>query len=96
MPKARVRDLEMFYIDVGSGAPVVLIMGFGGDHLAWGLQTPAFAATHRVIAFDNRGVGQTDSPDIPYTTAMMATTPLACSTCSASRAPTCAVSRWAG
>ncbi|HEX3178583.1 MAG TPA: alpha/beta fold hydrolase [Methylomirabilota bacterium] len=72
MPKARVRDLEMFYIDVGSGAPVVLIMGFGGDHLAWGLQTPAFAATHRVIAFDNRGVGQTDSPDIPYTTAMMA------------------------
>jgi pimeloyl-ACP methyl ester carboxylesterase len=47
-------------------------MGFGGDHLAWGLQIPAFAALYRVIAFDNRGVGQTDAPDIPYSTAMMA------------------------
>jgi 3-oxoadipate enol-lactonase len=72
MPKVRVRDLEMFYVDVGAGTPVVLIMGFGGDHLAWGLQTPAFAAGHRVIAFDNRGVGQSDAPDVPYTTAMMA------------------------
>ena len=72
MPKVRVRDLEMFYVDVGAGTPVVLIMGFGGDHLAWGLQTPAFAASHRVIAFDNRGVGQTDAPDVAYTTSMMA------------------------
>jgi pimeloyl-ACP methyl ester carboxylesterase len=72
MPTVRVRDLDMFYVDVGAGPPVVLIMGFGGDHLAWGLQTPAFAASHRVIAFDNRGAGQTGTPDVPYTTAMMA------------------------
>jgi pimeloyl-ACP methyl ester carboxylesterase len=72
MPRVRVGDLEMFYVDIGAGAPVVLVMGFGGDHLAWGLQTPAFADRHRVIAFDNRGVGQTDTPDVPYTTAMMA------------------------
>jgi 3-oxoadipate enol-lactonase len=72
MPKVRVRELELFHVDVGAGDPVVLIMGFGGDHLAWGLQMPAFAASHRVIAFDNRGVGQSDAPDVPYTTAMMA------------------------
>lgn len=72
MPKIRVRELEMFYVEVGAGAPLVLIMGFGGDHQAWGLQTPAFAAAHRVIAFDNRGVGQTEAPDVAYTTAMMA------------------------
>ena len=47
-------------------------MGFGGDHLAWGLQMPAFAERYRVIAFDNRGVGQSDAPDLPYSTAMMA------------------------
>jgi 3-oxoadipate enol-lactonase len=62
----------MFYVEAGTGDPLVLVMGFGGDHLAWGLQIPAFAAKYRVIVFDNRGVGQTDAPDIPYSTAMMA------------------------
>jgi pimeloyl-ACP methyl ester carboxylesterase len=33
---------------------------------------PAFAERYRVIAFDNRGAGQTDAPDHPYTTRMMA------------------------
>jgi 3-oxoadipate enol-lactonase len=62
----------MFYVEAGAGDPLVLVMGFGGDHLAWGLQIPAFAAKYRVIAFDNRGVGQSDAPDVPYSTAMMA------------------------
>jgi pimeloyl-ACP methyl ester carboxylesterase len=62
----------MFYVEAGIGDPLVLVMGFGGDHLAWGLQIPAFAAKYRVIAFDNRGVGQSDAPDLPYSTAMMA------------------------
>jgi 3-oxoadipate enol-lactonase len=72
VPKVRVGDIEMFYVAAGAGPPLVLIMGFGGDHLAWGYQLRAFAERHRVIAFDNRGAGQTDAPDIPYTTAMMA------------------------
>jgi len=62
----------MFYVEAGAGDPLVLVMGFGGDHLAWGLQIPALAAKHRIIAFDNRGVGQSDAPDVPYTTPMMA------------------------
>jgi len=72
MPKVCVGDIEMYYVEAGSGEPLVLIMGLGGDHLAWAFQVPAFAATHRVIAFDNRGVGQTGAPDVPYTTRMMA------------------------
>lgn len=72
MPKVRVGDIEMFYVEAGSGPPLLLIMGFGGDHQAWGYQFRVFAERHRVIAFDNRGAGQTDAPDIPYTTAMMA------------------------
>jgi pimeloyl-ACP methyl ester carboxylesterase len=72
MPTVRVRDIQMFYQDVGEGDPVLLIMGFGGDHLAWAMQMADFAARHRVIAFDNRGVGQSDAPDAPYTTRMMA------------------------
>jgi 3-oxoadipate enol-lactonase len=72
MPNVRVGDIEMFYVEAGQGEPLVLIMGYGGDHLAWGLQLPAFAERYRVIAFDNRGVGQTDTPDHPYTIRMMA------------------------
>jgi len=70
--KVRVNDIEMYYVEAGAGTPLVLIMGFGGDHLAWGFQIPAFAARYRVIAFDNRGVGQSDQPDHPYTTRLMA------------------------
>ena len=62
----------MYYLEVGAGEPLLLIMGFGGDHTAWALQMTAFAAGYRVIAFDNRGVGRTDAPDHPYTTRMMA------------------------
>ncbi len=72
MPKVRVGDIEMHYVEAGSGEPLVLIMGFGGDHLAWGFQFPAFAERYRVVAFDNRGAGQTDAPDLPYSIPMMA------------------------
>ena len=72
MPKVRVGDISMYYVEAGSGEPLVLIMGLGGDHLAWGFQFPVFSEKYRVIAFDNRGAGQTDVPDHPYTTRMMA------------------------
>ena len=47
-------------------------MGWGGDHTAWAFQIPALAARYRVIAFDNRGAGQSDAPDVPYTIRGMA------------------------
>jgi pimeloyl-ACP methyl ester carboxylesterase len=72
MPKVTVNGIALNYVETGSGDPLVLIMGFGGDHLAWAFQTPAFAERFRVIAFDNRGAGQSDVPDVPYTTRMMA------------------------
>ena len=72
MPIARVGDLSMYYVEAGAGDPLVLIMGHGGDHLAWGFQFRVFAEHHRVIAFDNRGAGQTDQPDHPYSTRQMA------------------------
>lgn len=47
-------------------------MGWGGDHTAWAFQIPAFAAEFDVIALDNRGAGQSDAPDSPFTIADMA------------------------
>jgi 3-oxoadipate enol-lactonase len=72
VPSVRVGDIDVHYVEAGMGEPLLLIMGFGGDHTAWAFQTGAFARRYRVVAFDNRGAGQTSAPDQPYTTAMMA------------------------
>ena len=72
MPTVGVNGIELHYIAAGQGAPVVLLAGFGGDHLSWGLQFPAFRARHHTIAIDNRGCGRSSAPDVPYTTRGMA------------------------
>ncbi|HET8578116.1 MAG TPA: alpha/beta fold hydrolase [Methylomirabilota bacterium] len=79
MPRIPVDGVSLFYQSTGpdDAEPLVLIMGWGGDHTAWAFQIPAFAAQYRVIAFDNRGVGQSDVPDEPYTIAGMAEDTLA-------------------
>ena len=74
MSTVSARGVRLFYQETGASdaPPLVLIMGWGGDHTAWALQAPAFAAAHRVIALDNRGAGQSEVPDGPYTIAGMA------------------------
>jgi 3-oxoadipate enol-lactonase len=72
VPKAPIRDIVTYYEEAGSGDPLILIMGLGGDMQAWALQVPALAKHFRVIAFDNRGSGRTSAPDKPYTIAGMA------------------------
>ena len=72
MPTIAANGIDLHYLAAGHGAPVVLLAGFGGDHLSWGLQFPAFRARHHVIAVDNRGCGRSSAPDVPYTSALMA------------------------
>jgi pimeloyl-ACP methyl ester carboxylesterase len=59
MKSVRLRDLEMAYVDEGSGLPLVLVHGFPLDHSMWKYQIEAFAAHCRVIAPDLRGFGRT-------------------------------------
>lgn len=79
MPKAAVNGITLFYQEAGPPAApaLVLLMGWGGDHTAWAFQVPAFSAEFRVVAPDNRGAGQSDAPDEPYTVAGMAEDTLA-------------------
>lgn len=54
-------------------APVVLwLQGLNAPGAAWAVQMAHFARTHRSIAPDARGVGKSDAPKGPYTTAQMA------------------------
>ena len=71
MPKAAVNGVSINYRVRGQGEPLVLIMGYSGPGAAWWFQERAFARHFRVVTFDNRGVGKSDKPEGPYTTAMM-------------------------
>jgi pimeloyl-ACP methyl ester carboxylesterase len=42
-----------------------MIMGTGADHTFWAAQVPDFAASYRVIVYDARGVGQSDTVGPP-------------------------------
>jgi 3-oxoadipate enol-lactonase len=72
MPTVRVNDIKMYYEIHGEGEPVVLIAGLNCDHTLFRGIIPQLAESYQVVAFDNRGMGQTDKPDIPYSIEMMA------------------------
>lgn len=72
MAHADLGERRVFYEEHGSGDPVLLVNGLGADHAAWALQTEYLQESFRVIVFDNPGVGQTEGPCGPYTTALFA------------------------
>ncbi|MFG1942516.1 alpha/beta fold hydrolase [Nonomuraea sp. NPDC048826] len=57
---------DLFWLDIGSGRPVVLLHGGFLDHRMWDDQIPAFAAGHRVIVPDARGHGRSANATAPY------------------------------
>src|SRR5215831_3621642 len=63
---------RIYWEEIGSGPPLLLIMGFGYSHKMWHRTTPIVSQHFRTILFDNRGVGQTDTPPGPYPIATMA------------------------
>ncbi len=73
MPLVRVGDINIYYVTEGEGPPLLMIMGFGGQHHSWGDTTSRLLAQHfRTIRFDNRGTGLSDKPEVEYSIAMMA------------------------
>lgn len=72
MPVAKAGPYDLFYVEAGSGFPLVLIHGLAGDHTAWLPQIPAWSRNHRVVAFDNRGAGASTQVDEPISTEDMA------------------------
>jgi pimeloyl-ACP methyl ester carboxylesterase len=72
MPTVDVNGLNMYYEVRGDGPPLVLILGLAGTMAEFGGVIDALAVDFQVLAFDNRGAGRTDKPDVPYTIKMMA------------------------
>jgi pimeloyl-ACP methyl ester carboxylesterase len=72
MPKTRANGIQIYYETHGDGQSLVLISGIGYTNWQWHRMVPLLAKHFKVIVFDNRGVGQSDKPDGPYTAHMLA------------------------
>jgi len=72
MPIQTVNNIKIYYEQHGSGDDLILIGGLTSDHQVWKSTLREFAKHFRVTIFDNRGAGQSDTPDYPYTMEMMA------------------------
>ncbi|EYF01375.1 putative hydrolase [Chondromyces apiculatus DSM 436] len=71
--RVRVHDGVLLEVEEhGEGAPLVLIAGIGYDRWAWHRMVPLLARHHRVIAFDNRGMGGSERPPGPYSADLLA------------------------
>lgn len=77
MPKVDVNGINLYYEIHGTGDPLVLIGGFTCDTLFWNSLLPELKKHFKVLIFDNRGAGQSEAPDIPYSIEMMAEDTLA-------------------
>jgi pimeloyl-ACP methyl ester carboxylesterase len=63
MPYLRRDGIQLYYEDHGRGLPILLSHGFGASTGMWQPQIEAFQKTYRLIPWDMRGHGQSDSPE---------------------------------
>ena len=71
MPYANANNISIYYeVHGDNGSPLLMIHGLGASKAGW---PPPFidllSKHHRMIIFDNRGVGQSDKPISSYTMA---------------------------
>jgi 3-oxoadipate enol-lactonase len=65
--------IRTYYVQDGSGNPVVLVHGLGGTGTdIWKKQIHDLARDHRVIAYDIRGSGRSEVTPGPYTIELLA------------------------
>ena len=72
MPYLSSNGIRMYYDEAGQGEPLLLIMGITAPGAVWARHTAAWQQSFRCLMPDNRGVGRSDRPRGPYTTAQMA------------------------
>jgi 3-oxoadipate enol-lactonase len=75
MPMASVGSHALHYEihGDGPGLPLLLIAGLGGAAQGWlALQVPEFGPRHPCVVYDHRGVGRSEDPGGPFTTADLA------------------------
>jgi aminoacrylate hydrolase len=72
MALTRTSPRIAYRVDGAHGTPVLMIMGLAMRGVVWRPQVEALSPHHRVVTFDNRGVGGSDLPEGPLTIREMA------------------------
>src|SRR5256885_10445298 len=66
MPYLKTDDrVRIYYEEHGSGTPLGLAYGIGGNAAMWDVNIPGLAARHRLILWEPRGHARSDSPEDP-------------------------------
>jgi pimeloyl-ACP methyl ester carboxylesterase len=65
-------DVRIAYEQRGGGPPLLLVHGLGYDHHGWGPLPALLDRDFRLVLVDNRGVGESDAPEGPYSIAGLA------------------------
>ena len=63
---------QLYYERIGSGPPLLLIMGTGLDHSVWDAQVEAYRHEFECVVFDNAGTGKSGRPNDRLTMRSMA------------------------
>ena len=73
MPHLKLRDgAELYYEKHGSGPPLFLVPGLGGDGRWWGSNVPELTKKFTVVVHDHRGTGRSTLSKITYSVEQMA------------------------
>ncbi len=73
MPIAKVGDINMEYYVEGTGPPLLMIMGLGGQAKSWGEPfLERLRPRFQIVRFSNRGTGLSDNPGGELTIRLMA------------------------
>jgi pimeloyl-ACP methyl ester carboxylesterase len=65
MPVASINGIRHYYEVTASGAPLVFVHGYACGVRSWDPQVRVFSRSRRVVTYDVRGHGLTESPEDP-------------------------------
>ena len=72
MPKVNVKNVTLNYEQQGAGEPLLLIPYLSADNACYAFQVAEYAKHFTCITMDLRGTGESDKPEGPYSTELLA------------------------
>jgi pimeloyl-ACP methyl ester carboxylesterase len=72
VPSVQLAEIELHYVERGSGRPLLLVPGIPAIASDWAPLAERLARSRRVIAYDNRGSGASGVTPAPYSCAQLA------------------------